>query len=1345
MLITGTYKTVSGLGESVEYLINICSTKTAERWTLFSPIAQEDTEAYRLHQALRHRIISVAEINSDRFAGWTEEDLAQYTVGSMLLSHNGTLSAFMGDTSILAGLMDGLSSSGMMYPIRQVLAPELYHSQVTSQDEAEFDLSKEPVPDLAEIQQHPERLSRLLNYAYSKASDILKVPTSKYLVGRYTLTTGAVFEIVTTNAFFRSAVKLKGLHYQSVGEYYVERLDVAARRTRIRSWDQIKAEKGAALSWLYDERGRFRKDYRIINTEKDLQWVIDEISKPEIRLVTWDTETTGLNVFYMPDVPERRSGICGMSLTWREDQGVYIPFKSNKFDVLDVKDTLDRLCPIMATKILGGHNSLFDMRVFKSLGYYVKNSIDTLLLEFIFDPYVSKGSKALKAITRKYFGHETLELDDILGGVVDAELIPDLDYETIKVYGCADSDYVYKIIKLKLGELTPALQRVFNLDNQIAPILSNAEYYGAHINQRLLHVLSEINRKDLTNLTKIMYEYLEDVGSKTLARMKVLEIYESAGIDSDACEEDVQKVLQDPEFRDSIAPLFRKQTKKNQDKLLEFSSYVDVTNILYSLLQYPITRRDPDTQKPRADSEALEDLMSYKATIPVKFLAGDIISDICNHPELNPTLHEKVLIDRDKFEGMQYPFAYLLTEWRALYKLRTSFFDSLLAKEQGEYYYTTNSMTSAETGRIINPIQTLIGQLKKLIIPYNKDYYLCVFDMAQIEYRVMLGLAVSYWNAEVDAQKDPKMKELLKTRDIEYLIDKLGNPEADYHREGGAVFIGTTPEDMTKTERKDVKSIHFSVPYGASAFSVAKESLRKARTPKQIENVIEKTSLMLGSWQKNLYPLYYFLERKRDQALIPVPENELPKDKHGKWGKVTNAFGRFRWFNLNDLDNKGKASVRRMAGNYPIQSFAREIFCTIFNRIYKRLVAEGYIDLTAELPKVIMSLFIHDEVVIHVHKSINPYAIYKIVYEECMAIKFKHHPPYYMGLAIVNNWYDGKSDKYEAPVDFVREMVEKYDANPEYYNQQHMFNCDACDYVYFGIKRYMTRRYLKEIAPYVEETDTQVKVDMDKFIPVFKNYFLKPRLEVHYRKHRELRNVREDNLVALYEEPLVLHYKEKPVWITYSGETYCVQDSWGAEQVAQVIESDKEYSTHWQDKQSDEDSAVDRDSAVQEDSLGVAKMFEIEQGDSSETNVFSDAEFDDVFANLDSFEFSNSGDTLEDTEERDERVALEASLLSEAERSVYIDTDIKLYTDEETESKHVVTKMYDLGYDRIVIDVSGVDKPTFMKLREYLMSNLDVVGRNLYFMQGEAIVATNKKINYIVSPEKVNELLGVKS
>lgn len=1336
MLLSGRYTRNS------EYFIQIISNAKTQRWTLYSPVALDDLQNFQNSLPLKYPVITQDAMT---YMGGRLETLNPYVVVSGIITHSGKLMFYYGNTTLLSTLMSELTAAEEMKGISEFL-------QITMS------------PDLDD-------------------SSIIRA---------WVLPSGGKLEFISRNMFFRTAAPIKGLAYYDAKIFSDAALDKSVRLTKLRTWKQLRADKGTALSWLYDEQGNEIKDYRLILTDEELDWVCSELSKPDYVIVAWDTESTGLNIFYMGDVPEKRDKICGMSLTWKADQGIYIPFMSEKFKFWDTKLVLDRLVPILQTKVMAAHNGLFDMRVLKSLGYILKTKIDTMLMEFLFDSHVSKGSKGLKLVTRKYFGHETLELDDVLGGSVDANLIPYLDADVIRVYGCSDTDYVWKLVQRNLGKISKSAQKPFSLDNSISSILANAEYYGARIDQNLLHVLAEVNHRDLKALTEIMQQYLRDIGTKTLAKRKLTQMYEDSGTPLPVSEEHIQAVASNADFLESIESAFRKDTKVL--KPLEFSSPADVVKILYYILEYPITRRDRDTGKAKADSEALEDLMSYKAEMPIKFLSKDVISSIVN-TNLHPSRKESIVVELDQFEGMQFPFAYLLTKWRGLNKLETSFFTPLIAKEKGEFYYTTNSMTSAETARVINPIQTLIGQLKKLVLPFSSEYYFIVFDMAQIEFRDMIGLAINYWNGLIADETDPDALSMLRSRDITPLAKKLALKETDYHREGGAVFINTTPEDMTKDERSDVKAVHFSVPFGAGVFSIAKEALRKARTEYQRQQAIDKTSKMLGAWQKNMYPLYYFLERVRDIALQPVPQSELPYGKTGKWGRATNAFGRYRWFDLNDIGWKQQNSIRRMAGNFPIQSFAREIFFTIVKRIHDRLIREGYIVETDEVARVVMSLFIHDETVMCVHRSINPYVMYKIIYEECMAIKLKGHPPYYMGLAVVNNWYEGKSDAYEAPVEYVEQMIAKLDANPEEFKSQSMFGINARNYVYKGIRDYMTARYLDALKDFLTETPDRVDVDMDSFLPGFKNYFLKPRLEVHYSKHHSkeypIPSPKSDdwaNIVGHYEEVLILSYPNKPAYIHFRDEVYLITDRWAEGEKEKVLTEiditmqDEEVPafiksnpvTHETKAQSKAQSKASPTSAfgdvfnssdsdmfaggepmsgeeliasldISEDSdcqsifrgtLDSEADSEDDFGIEAET---MDASLDDYFSLLD--DLGSETDFQEDESDREASIAAEAAILLEEERSVFIDTDLKFVEDMYKEDVRIKTRMLDLGQDRVVIDVTGIDTPTFNKLRPYLMNNKDAVGRELFFLQGSRMVPSGIKINYLVSREQVDAYL----
>lgn len=919
-----------------------------------------------------------------------------------------------------------------------------------------------------------------------------KTPPGEYSFADCTLTVESV------NSYISTTTALPGLKYQRIiSEENFRAIAAGAKRTCIKSFEELASSRD--MSWYYDSKGVCKKQYKLIQTEDELYWVASELQSAIIASI--DTETTGTDFYWHNGDASKRSKICGMSLSWKKDQGVYIPFMSNVFSSFDIHHVMSILYSILRSKPLVAHNGMFDFQVFYSYGYYIPITHDTLLMEFNIDPSVKRGSKGLKTLTRKYLQHSTIELDELMGGNMLPELIPDIDAELIKVYACSDTDYTLQIFYL----LKPVVESMpsYKLDCKLIDILAIAEYQGAPVNMNLLKTMSKINQQNLQTVEHLMNKYLRTIGTQTLAIRAIKGI---KGDEYDPPMSEVKELCEYQPFLDSIEGAFYKQTQKGvqEREALQFSASADVSYILYDLLGYPVLKSNDGSRS--SDKEALGKLLNVPATEPVKFLKDDIISSARS---FGVNSDEKI-VSKAAFESYQYPFAYLLTVWRKLQKFATSFFAPLEAGSSDGYFYSDNSMTSAETARVINKIQTLEGSLKELIVPRNDDWYMIVFDKSQIEYRIMLGLAANYWNGLIKSGALVGVAEQeAKTKDLTSLIDNLNNWEKDYHREGGSIFAGCTPDTMTKEQRKKVKAIHFSVPYGAEAMSVAKPRLAGVPESEQGE-IIAETEADLAAWRNKLYPLYYYLEHVRDQALTPIKTN--PPAHEGTYGKVSNALGRYRLFKLDNLTFKDKGAIRRQAGNYPIQSLARDIFFSGMIKLYGQLHRDGLIADKFEDSKVILNLFVHDEVVLQVHKSVHPYRMYKYIMDTNLT-KLKGHPTYFMGIAVVNNWGQGKSDKFEAPIAYVQECIAKYDADPEKYNHIDG-DLKGIDYgveALEGITHWFAGRVCRELKSVLDDKTVIDPAYLDKKLL---NYYVKPRLAYYASPCRKTEYLEDPQLSA---------------------------------------------------------------------------------------------------------------------------------------------------------------------------------------------------------------------------------------
>lgn len=1078
-----------------------------------------------------------------------------------------------------------------------------------------------------------------------------------------------------------STKKHRLLSYEKVNDKKSRLLEMSAyaKSGRVRSLNDLKEIYD--LSWIIDKSGKLIRDYRSIRTPEALEEVLTGIQNHAI--ISLDFETTGTEFYhYMKELPpEKQPKVVGIGISWKAGTGRYIPLISNKFECLPYEETLHTVLKALATKKLIGANHLFDFGVAYYHGYTFTCVWDVMHAEFVIDPTGSRGHKKLKEITRYYCGWETLELDEVLGGPVDGRLIPDLDEDVIMIYGCADVDTVWSVKEYQAPFIEKA-KLVWKLDMSMIPLIAIEDYYGCKIDMDVWTILNEINTVDRNNVEKTIWEYLE----QKVVWKSIYEMYKQQ-YDRELTDSEIIEVMESrPELKSISAELLMKGKGAKRGRL-QLSSGKDLLYIFSEILEYPLYQ--DFTGKISLDDEYLFKLSQVKAVHPEKFLREDLVSisvSMDNDVARSIDSKEHVLLSKKELENCEYPFVIMLREWRKLTKRDNSFLTPIKEKCVNGWYNQSTSMTAADTARFINPTQTLQGYMKKLDVPYDSNRYFVQFDLAQIEFRVMIGNAVREWDKFIKELPPDHTYDILREIDISYLVDKLNIPWTDYHREGGSVLVGVPPAKMTKEQRSRVKAPHFAVPYGAEAFTVAKDKLLKAQSEAEKKAILEDTEGILMVWRKTMYPLYKYLETKRDIALKPVPDKELPPRLKGHpYGRVRNSLGRWRWYSLDyesvtdyrlSADKKFdlllekdyreykealakttrsvQRSIRRSAGNYPIQSDAREFFAMIMIRLFQYCKSHG-LSATGnyETDKIIQSLMIHDENHLQVSKDIHPFKIYQILMENCL-LSIKPYPTFYMGIAVCDTWYESKDDKFEAPVQFVLDIIEEYKANPNKFESE-SWQDSPKNYVL----RYISEWISKECDKFIRSWTKDNVFDITEFRRKNDNYFFLIKPGLYTKKF----NNNESDISK--EELILLAHNTNPDLRVYTGKRYITMNEYEWDFVEPVVHK-SEKSTY---------------------------LFT----DESVDDLFDSFDVDDLFDNFD-----------EDDKERKEQEDINTYwLYSEAERTFNsnmelenLSRDIDI-TEELPEQPQAFTTMACVG-NSWVLDIRGMSKKCLTAVNAYL-------------------------------------------
>ena len=138
---------------------------------------------------------------------------------------------------------------------------------------------------------------------------------------------------------------------------------------------------------------------------------------------------------------------------------------------------------------------------------------------------------------------------------------------------------------------------------------------------------------------------------------------------------------------------------------------------------------------------------------------------------------------------------------------------------------------------------------------------------------------------------------------------------------------------------------------------------------------------------------------------------------------------------------------------------AADIYKTAVNNMFNTICEEGW------LGKVLINGFIHDEMLIEVHKSINPYYFFKVWRKE-----FEVHPAnycrLYAGAGVGYCWYDAK--KLDLPPLYIQEIIDKYDENMEWNENFDEFLDD--------IKKNFKLHKIRRVKDYITAPDSQGQI-----------------------------------------------------------------------------------------------------------------------------------------------------------------------------------------------------------------------------------------------------------------------------
>ena len=265
-----------------------------------------------------------------------------------------------------------------------------------------------------------------------------------------------------------------------------------------------------------------------------------------------------------------------------------------------------------------------------------------------------------------------------------------------------------------------------------------------------------------------------------------------------------------------------------------------------------------------------------------------------------------------------------ILRFRKYSKLKSTYVDSLpaLINSRTGLIHSSFNQARAATGRLSSenpnlqniPIRDEAGrEIRKAFVPRDEEHILLAADYSQIELRLIAEIADE--------------KEMLKAFTAGH----------DIHKATAAGVYNVPIEEVTADQRRNAKTVNFSIIYGAGSTNLSRQLGIKRAEAKELIDQYFKT--------------YSGLKQYMGSTVDHAREH----------GYVTTLMGRKRYLrDINSRNGLARSNAERVAINTPIQGSAADMIKIAMISIHKEMKEKAY--------KSKMIMQVHDELVFDVYR-----------------------------------------------------------------------------------------------------------------------------------------------------------------------------------------------------------------------------------------------------------------------------------------------------------------------------------------------------------------------------------------
>ena len=237
--------------------------------------------------------------------------------------------------------------------------------------------------------------------------------------------------------------------------------------------EQSITTEGAAIALSHPVHSA---EYTLARTAAEIQAVIVDARAASAKgmRIAFDTETDSLNKVV--------ARLCGVSLSWRKGQGVYIPTRSPDLSShCSTTEALDLLRSLFEDATVGkvAHNAKFDIQVLRRHGVVVRGLVgDSMVASYVVD--ATRMSHSLDSLAQSQIDYTCVPIKDLIGSGDFQRTFDQVPIALAAPYASEDADIALRLDQILTDRIDAdglgALYR--NIEVPLIDVLAELEFNG---------------------------------------------------------------------------------------------------------------------------------------------------------------------------------------------------------------------------------------------------------------------------------------------------------------------------------------------------------------------------------------------------------------------------------------------------------------------------------------------------------------------------------------------------------------------------------------------------------------------------------------------------------------------------------------------------------------------------------------------------------------------------------------------------------------------------------------------------------------------------------------------------